>query len=372
MDLAYLLDPNKQYQDRNGVNNVSGFIRVYYDGTDDSAITYCNFKGTMNKRDIPIDNNGRAVVIADSSKVYRVEVYDRAGSLMWTQHPISCGVSGGGGGGSFEQVQSDWNQSDSSAVNFIKNKPDLGNFLEKTGDGKDVTVTFNKASERTNIGTGEKLSVLFGKIKKWFSDLKAVAFSGSYNDLSNKPSIPTVDQSYSASSTNAQSGIAVAQAIINAKELPDIANKEDLYLRVNSSGTGILWAETPTPSFQSYKSTTTSVTIAAGNYTSTNVAATLTATVGAGKVFVGSMVLQLADFSGDGQTNYIELGYKAGTIGNDRYTFNRLAGDSTYVIPVSIDNKYESSSVSVGLIINGTVFASTTFTISLNGLIITV
>ena len=43
--------------------------------------------------------------------------------------------------------------------------------------------------------------------------LATVATSGSYNDLSNKPTIPTVDQSYSASSTNAQSGVAVASAI---------------------------------------------------------------------------------------------------------------------------------------------------------------
>lgn len=53
--------------------------------------------------------------------------------------------------------------------------------------------TFTKASTRANIASGEKLSVLFGKIMKWFADLKAVAFSGSYNDLSNKPTIPTVN-----------------------------------------------------------------------------------------------------------------------------------------------------------------------------------
>ena len=45
------------------------------------------------------------------------------------------------------------------------------------------------------------------------SSLATVATSGDYNDLSNKPTIPTVDQSYSASSSNAQSGKAVAQAI---------------------------------------------------------------------------------------------------------------------------------------------------------------
>ena len=56
----------------------------------------------------------------------------------------------------------------------------------------DQVPTFTQASTRTNIASGEKLSVLFGKIMKWFADLKAVAFSGSYNDLSNQPEIPTI------------------------------------------------------------------------------------------------------------------------------------------------------------------------------------
>lgn len=48
--------------------------------------------------------------------------------------------------------------------------------LDKTGDGKDVTATFTAASTRANISTGEKLSVLFGKIAKWFTDLGTAAF----------------------------------------------------------------------------------------------------------------------------------------------------------------------------------------------------
>ncbi len=55
----------------------------------------------------------------------------------------------------------------------------------------DQTPTFTESTERTNIQPGEKLSIILGKIMKFFSDLKTVAFSGSYNDLSNKPTIPT-------------------------------------------------------------------------------------------------------------------------------------------------------------------------------------
>lgn len=51
----------------------------------------------------------------------------------------------------------------------------------------DQMPTYSSAGARENIRSGEKLSTAFGKIQKWMSDLKTVAFTGSYNDLSNKP-----------------------------------------------------------------------------------------------------------------------------------------------------------------------------------------
>ncbi len=50
--------------------------------------------------------------------------------------------------------------------------------------------TFMQAGSRINIVSGDKLPTILGKIMKFFADLKAVAFSGSYSDLSDKPSIP--------------------------------------------------------------------------------------------------------------------------------------------------------------------------------------
>ena len=52
----------------------------------------------------------------------------------------------------------------------------VGNKLDKTGDGSNVTATFTAAPSRTAIATGEKLSVLFGKVLKWLSDLGTAAF----------------------------------------------------------------------------------------------------------------------------------------------------------------------------------------------------
>ena len=48
--------------------------------------------------------------------------------------------------------------------------------LESNGDGSNVTAAFTAASTRANIATGEKLSVLFGKIAKWLADLGSLAF----------------------------------------------------------------------------------------------------------------------------------------------------------------------------------------------------
>ena len=49
-------------------------------------------------------------------------------------------------------------------------------YVAPNGDASNVTAAFTAASTRANITTGEKLSVLFGKIAKWFTDLGSLAF----------------------------------------------------------------------------------------------------------------------------------------------------------------------------------------------------
>lgn len=131
-------------------------------------------------------------------------------------------------------VQSDWSQSDNTADDYIKNKPTIPTVNDGTltikqngttvgtfsanqsgntevditggggatyteGDGIDISAqnvisvdtTFSEASTRTNIASGDTFATILGKIKKFFTDLKAVAFSGDYTDLNNTPTIPT-------------------------------------------------------------------------------------------------------------------------------------------------------------------------------------
>lgn len=82
-------------------------------------------------------------------------------------------------GGGAPQVQSDWNQSDSSAVDFIKNKPTIP--VVPT----DVSAFNNDAGYLTD------------------NDVATVATTGDYDDLTNKPTIPTVPTDVSAFNNDA-------------------------------------------------------------------------------------------------------------------------------------------------------------------------
>jgi len=121
------------------------------------------------------------VTSSDNGKVLKATYSGGAGSYSWETE------SGGGGGGT--QVQSNWMETDPTAVSYIQNKPNLA----------------------------------------------TVATSGSYNDLSNTPTIPTVDQTYNASSTNAQSGVAVASAIIGKQDTISAGNM----ISISSNAVGV-------------------------------------------------------------------------------------------------------------------------------------
>lgn len=105
-------------------------------------------------------------------------------------------------------------------VNITKNNIGLGNVPNVATN--DQTPTFTQASARNNIVSGEKVSVLFGKIMKFFADLKAVAFSGSYNDLSNKPSIPSLTNNLLA--TNSGTALDAAQGKILDDKITEVNN----------------------------------------------------------------------------------------------------------------------------------------------------
>lgn len=66
------------------------------------------------------------------------------------------------------------------------------NKLDKNGDGSNVTAAFTEAAQDADIASGEKLSVLFGKIKKRLSLLKSIASNRS--ELDNDYFLHSVNQ----------------------------------------------------------------------------------------------------------------------------------------------------------------------------------
>ena len=122
------------------------------------------------------------------------------GSTNWQAYKLSEGGSGGltlgetsstayrgdRGKTAYDHSQSTGNPHSTTAADVgLGNVPNVST--------NDQTPTFTEASTRNNIASGEKLSVILGKIQKFFNDLKTVAFTGSYTDLTNKPETTVID-----------------------------------------------------------------------------------------------------------------------------------------------------------------------------------
>lgn len=56
---------------------------------------------------------------------------------------------------------------------------EIASHQTRTGDAKDNVVTFPDQAVRENVASGDKFSVLFGKLKKWLGDLGTLAFKSS-------------------------------------------------------------------------------------------------------------------------------------------------------------------------------------------------
>ena len=62
-------------------------------------------------------------------------------------------------------------------------------------DANVLVPKFTEASTRSNIVSGENLSTMFGKIKKWFTDLKSHAFKDLVNNLTTSTTGSALDAS---------------------------------------------------------------------------------------------------------------------------------------------------------------------------------
>jgi len=135
-----------------------------------------------------------------------------------------------------ENVQADWDEADTTAPSYIKNKPNIpaGVVVDTTYDGTSEnaqagTAVAQAISTKVDKVTGKGLSTndFTNADKTKLDGIESGAEANVQADwtqtdttaddyIKNKPTIPapvTVDQTYSATSANAQSGVAVAQAI---------------------------------------------------------------------------------------------------------------------------------------------------------------
>lgn len=130
--------------------------------------------------------------------------------------------------------------------------------IKVDGDASTLTSAFSIATARANIVTGETLAVLLGKLAKWYSDLKTVAWSGRYSDLTGVPASfpPTAHASaHALGGSDAVSPAAIgAAAVSHAHAIGNVTGLQSAldgkqpkgnYLTAETDPTVPAWAKAP-------------------------------------------------------------------------------------------------------------------------------
>lgn len=190
---AYLLSPTFQVVNSAGKPITGGWLEVYIHGTRTKYYCVSDWDGTLHPFKIPLDSLGSNIVLASPANAYDVYVYNRFGSLIMSRYNVIPSTGGASGvipstitivsdddtvnvsvsgntynlsigdtvdklntvsgdveelkeaiASGIDQVQVDWEQTDSSKVDYIKNKPDLSiyatNELVETVSGNIVNL----------------------------------------------------------------------------------------------------------------------------------------------------------------------------------------------------------------------------------------
>lgn len=159
MSFARAYNPTLHFEDDSGHPLAGGWLYTYLAGTNIPVATAANESGSsMNPVQIHLDSRGECEAWLSNSLKYKFVVYNSDRTWSQTKDNVSVGLGGG---------------------------------EEYSGDVSDATVTFTKdEDDYSEIASGSTLKVLFTKISKFFASLKRVAFTGSYNDLEDTPTIP--------------------------------------------------------------------------------------------------------------------------------------------------------------------------------------
>lgn len=122
------------------------------------------------------------------------------------------------------QIQSDWNQANTGFLDYIKNKPIIPTNTNQLTNGNGYITSSGAPVQSINGQTGVvSLTIPAAQVNSDWNSISgvsrvlnkpsfaAVALSGSYNDLSNTPTIPTVN--YPVTSVNTKTGAVVLSNI---------------------------------------------------------------------------------------------------------------------------------------------------------------
>ena len=115
---------------------------------------------------------------------------------------------------------------------------DQAKFL--SGDGtwdsvNDMAPTFTQAETRANIASGEKVPTLFGKIAKWFTDLKTGAFATVVNNLTTTAASTVLDGRQGKALNDKITAINSALVYVNTADVKDGSNFNKNFLNIGTA-----------------------------------------------------------------------------------------------------------------------------------------
>jgi len=142
----------------------------YLFGADDVSETTIRFTRTIGS----VESNAYGTV-----KSYMAEIVKDEEEDVWSFYEKQLGD---------DQVQSDWTEADSSKKSFIRNKPNLAT-VATSGSYNDLSDKPSIPDPQVQSDWAEADNTKVDYIKNK-PNLSTVATSGSYNDLTDKPSIP--------------------------------------------------------------------------------------------------------------------------------------------------------------------------------------
>lgn len=158
-----------------------------------------------------IDGVSPIATVTQTATGATISITDRDGTTTAT---ITNGQDGQNGQDGFSPIATVSKTGDTATITITdKNGTTTASISDGSGSGASITVDDELSSTSTNPVQNRVINSALG-LKANSADLKAVATSGSYNDLSNKPTIPSAQVN---SDWNANSGVA---KILNKPTIP--------------------------------------------------------------------------------------------------------------------------------------------------------